>query len=111
MDITGSIHIIPVNPAPAAPNKEAITATPAVVPRTAALLAPITALAPAATNGAASPPVTPREKTRITTTTINDHDSEDNNGKGGSDGDVHNRDFKMSRQLRQRQRQKNQYVE
>lgn len=103
MDITGSIHIIPVNPAPAAPNKEAITATPAVVPRTAALLAPITAPAPAATNGAASPPVTPREKTRITTTTINDHNSEDNNVKGGGDGEVHNRDFKMSQQRGQRQ--------
>ena len=103
MDITGSINIIPVNPAPAAPNKEAITATPAVVPRTAALLAPITAPAPAATNGAASPPVTPKEKTRITTTTINDHNSEDNNVKGGGDGEIHNRDFKMSQQRGQRQ--------
>lgn len=49
----------PVNPAPAAPNREAITAIPVAEPRTAAPPAPNTAPAPAATKGAASPPVTP----------------------------------------------------
>lgn len=49
----------PVNPAPAAPNREAMMAMPVAEPRAAAPPAPSTAEAPAATSGAASPPVTP----------------------------------------------------
>lgn len=49
----------PVNPAPAAPNREAMIAMPVAEPRAAAPPAPSTAEAPAATSGAASPPVTP----------------------------------------------------
>lgn len=51
--------LLPVSPAPAAPNREAMIAMPVAEPRTAAPPAPSTALAPAATKGAASPPVTP----------------------------------------------------
>lgn len=51
----------PVNPAPAAPNKEAMMAMPVADPSTAAPPTPSTAPAPAATRGAASPPVTPDE--------------------------------------------------
>lgn len=50
---------LPVNPAPAAPNREAMMAIPVAEPSAAALPAPSTAPAPAATRGAASPPVTP----------------------------------------------------
>lgn len=53
------VILLPVNPAPAAPNREAMIAMPVAEPRAAAPPAPSTALAPAATNGAASPPVTP----------------------------------------------------
>ena len=60
---------LPVNPAPAAPNKDAMTARPAVVLRTAALLAPRTAPAPAAISGAARPPVTPKVSLAISQTT------------------------------------------
>lgn len=49
----------PVNPAPAAPNREAIMAMPVAEPSTAAPPAPNIAPAPAATKGAARPPVTP----------------------------------------------------
>lgn len=55
----------PVNPAPAAPNKEAMMAIPAAEPRTAAPPAPNTAPAPAATKGAARPPVTPNTQQSI----------------------------------------------
>lgn len=51
--------LLPVSPAPAAPNREAMIAMPVAEPRAAAPPAPSTALAPAATKGAASPPVTP----------------------------------------------------
>lgn len=54
----------PVNPAPAAPNRDAMMAMPVAEPRAAAPPAPSTAVAPAATNGAASPPVTPGESQR-----------------------------------------------
>lgn len=57
--------LLPVNPAPAAPNREAIIAIPVAEPRTAAPPAPSTALAPAATKGAASPPVTPGKQTNV----------------------------------------------
>lgn len=53
----------PVNPAPAAPNKEAMMAMPVADPSTAAPPAPSTAPAPAATRGAANPPVTPDKYT------------------------------------------------
>ena len=52
-------NILPVKPAPAAPNIEVIRAMPAVDPRTAALPPPITAPTPVATRGAARPPVKP----------------------------------------------------
>lgn len=63
---TASCHskLLPVNPAPAAPNREAMMAMPVAEPRAAAPPAPSTAAAPAATNGAASPPVTPGEDTK-----------------------------------------------
>lgn len=54
-----SALLLPVSPAPAAPNREAMIAMPVAEPRAAAPPAPSTALAPAATKGAASPPVTP----------------------------------------------------
>lgn len=54
-----SSNALPVNPAPAAPNREAMIAMPVAEPRAAAPPAPSTAPAPAATKGAASPPVTP----------------------------------------------------
>ena len=50
---------LPVRPAPATPNREPIRATPVVVPSIAAPVPPIMAPAPAATRGAASPPVRP----------------------------------------------------
>lgn len=53
----------PVNPAPAAPNNEAMMAMPVADPSTAAPPAPSTAPAPAATKGAANPPVTPDQNT------------------------------------------------
>lgn len=56
----------PVNPAPAAPNREAMMAIPVADPRAAAPPAPSTALAPAATSGAAKPPVTPGKGTKGT---------------------------------------------
>lgn len=55
----------PVNPAPAAPNREAMMAMPVAEPRAAAPPAPSTAVAPAATSGAASPPVTPGTGTKM----------------------------------------------
>lgn len=55
----------PVNPAPAAPNREAMMAMPVAEPRAAAPPAPSTAVAPAATSGAASPPVTPSTGTEM----------------------------------------------
>lgn len=55
----------PVNPAPAAPNRDAMMAMPVAEPRTAAPPAPSTAVAPAATSGAASPPVTPGTGTKM----------------------------------------------
>lgn len=58
--------LLPVSPAPAAPNREAMIAMPVAEPRAAAPPAPITALAPAATKGAASPPVTPGKGTSNT---------------------------------------------
>ncbi len=59
----------PAKPAPAAPNKEAMMAMPVTDPSTAAPPAPSTAPAPAATRGAASPPVTPDENTYMITDT------------------------------------------
>lgn len=59
------VIFLPVNPAPAAPNREAMIAMPVAEPRAAAPPAPSTALAPAATNGAASPPVTPGKYAKI----------------------------------------------
>ena len=68
--------LIPVSPAPAAPNKEVIIAIPVAEPRAAAPPAPSTAPAPTATKGAASPPVTPGKDAKI-----NIHQVKDFTGK------------------------------
>lgn len=58
-----AVTLLPVRPAPAAPNRDAMTAIPAVEPKAAAPALPITVAAPAATRGAARPPVKPEEGT------------------------------------------------
>lgn len=69
--VMGNPMLLPVSPAPAAPNREAMIAMPVAEPRTAAPPAPSTALAPAATKGAASPPVTPGKDTKSAVSTNN----------------------------------------
>lgn len=67
------LKLLPVSPAPAAPNREAMIAMPVAEPRAAAPPAPSTALAPAATSGAASPPVTPGEMKNTACHLFSDH--------------------------------------